>query len=58
MREWAGRHGQPYTLELTGPAGGAWGTGGERITLDALDFCRVVSGRGEATGLLATAVPF
>ena len=56
--EWAGRHGQPYTLELTGPAGGVWGTGGERITLDALEFCRTVSGRGDATGLLATAVPF
>jgi hypothetical protein len=57
--EWAGRHGEPYTLELTGPAGGAWGTGGgERITLDALDFCRAVSGRGERRGLLATSVPF
>ncbi|GAA2364148.1 maleylpyruvate isomerase family mycothiol-dependent enzyme [Dactylosporangium salmoneum] len=58
VHEWAGRHGHPYTLELTGPAGGAWGTDGERITLDALDFCRRLSGRGEATGLLATAVPF
>jgi uncharacterized protein (TIGR03083 family) len=58
VHEWAQRHGQPYTLELTGPAGGSWGSGGERITMDALDFCRVVSGRGEAGGLLATAVPF
>jgi len=58
VREWAQRHGQPCTLELTGPAGGTWGTGGERMTMDALDFCRVVSGRGEATGLLTTAVPF
>ena len=58
VHEWAQRHGQPYTLELTGPAGGVWGNGGERITLDALEFCRRVSGRGEATGLLATAVPF
>ena len=58
VREWADRHGQPYTLELTGPAGGAWGTGGDRITLDALDFCRILSGRGEAGGLLTTAVPF
>jgi uncharacterized protein (TIGR03083 family) len=58
VREWAERHGQPYTLELNGPAGGIWGTGGERITMDALEFCRVVSGRQEATGLLATAVPF
>jgi uncharacterized protein (TIGR03083 family) len=59
VREWAARHGRPYHLELTGPAGGVWGTGdGERISLDALDFCRVVSGRGDATGLLTTAVPF
>jgi hypothetical protein len=58
VRDWAQRHGQPYTLELTGPAGGVWDSGGERITLDALEFCRKISGRGEATGLLATAVPF
>jgi hypothetical protein len=58
VHEWAQRHGQPYTLELTGPAGGVWGSGGERITLDALEFCRKISGRGEATGLIATAVPF
>ena len=58
VHEWGQRHGQPYTLELTGPAGGVWGNGGERITLDALEFCRKVSGRGEAIGLLATAVPF
>ncbi|BCJ47750.1 hypothetical protein GCM10010168_21090 [Actinoplanes ianthinogenes] len=58
VQEWARRHGRPFTLELTGPAGGAWGSGAERITLDALEFCRIVSGRGEAGGLLATAVPF
>jgi len=58
VREWAERHGQPFTLELTGPAGGVWGTGGERLTLDALEFCRIISGRGEASGLLTTAVPF
>jgi uncharacterized protein (TIGR03083 family) len=59
VREWAGRHGQPYSLELTGPAGGSWGTGeGERITMDALEFCRVLSGRAPGTGLLAVRVPF
>lgn len=58
VREWADRHGQPCTLELTGPAGGRWGTGDETITLDALDFCRILSGRGDAAGLLATSVPF
>ncbi|GIF68482.1 hypothetical protein Ais01nite_65170 [Asanoa ishikariensis] len=65
VQEWAERHGRPYTLHLTGPAGGHWSTGtGDPIRLDALDFCRVTSGRPAATsnvepaGLLTTAVPF
>jgi uncharacterized protein (TIGR03083 family) len=60
VAEWAARHGQPYTLHLTGPAGGSWasGDGGPLIETDAVDFCRVLSGRGHAGGLLATQVPF
>lgn len=60
VAEWSTRHESPYDLELTGPAGGHWqrGTGGERITMDAIDFCRAVSGRGEAPGLLSVQVPF
>lgn len=59
VRDWAQRHGQPYALELTGPAGGSWGVEeGERITMDAFEFCRVLSGRSPAAGLLATQVPF
>jgi hypothetical protein len=65
VAEWARRHGQPYRLELTGPAGGSWsfGAGGEEIVMDAADFCRVISGRpgpddGQTWGLLATRVPF
>jgi hypothetical protein len=60
VAEWAGRHGQPYSLRLTGPAGGSWsrGAGGESIELDAVEFCRAVSGRRRATGLLAVQVPF
>jgi hypothetical protein len=65
VAEWARRHGHPYQLELTGPAGGSWtsGTGGEEIVMDAADFCRVLSGRpgsdaGPPRGLLATQVPF
>jgi uncharacterized protein (TIGR03083 family) len=58
--EWAQRHGQQCTLILTGPAGGrwAWGTGGPSFELDAVEFCRIVSGRGSGDGLLATPVPF
>lgn len=61
VREWAGRHGQPFTLLLTGPAGGTYtqGEGGERIELDAVEFCRILSGRGAADSpLLKTEVPF
>jgi uncharacterized protein (TIGR03083 family) len=60
VAEWAQRHGRPYRLRLTGPAGGEWSSGedGETYELDAVDFCRVLSGRGTATGLLAQQVPF
>jgi hypothetical protein len=58
--EWARRHGRPFTLELTGAAGGLYsaGRGGEPIEMDAIEFCCVLAGRGEATGLLTTIVPF
>jgi uncharacterized protein (TIGR03083 family) len=65
VREWADRHGSPFALHLTGPAGGHWSAGtGETISLDALDFCRLLSGRPAVAPdvapaeLLATAVPF
>lgn len=60
VAEWARRHGEPFTLELTGPAGGTFvaGDGGQHIQLDAVEFCRTVSGRAQGTGLLTTPVPF
>ncbi|PZS15606.1 MAG: hypothetical protein DLM57_12360 [Pseudonocardiales bacterium] len=60
VTEWAARHGQPCRISLTGPAGGAWafGDGGPSIELDAIEFCRTLSRREPATGLLATEVPF
>jgi uncharacterized protein (TIGR03083 family) len=59
VREWAGRHGMRFTLELTGPAGGRWQEGeGEHLTMDAFEFCRAVEGRAPSTGLLSTRVPF
>jgi len=60
VREWAERHGQPCSLTLAGPAGGAWtwGQDGPGYQLDAIQFCRILSGRGYGHGLLATAVPF
>jgi uncharacterized protein (TIGR03083 family) len=60
VAEWARRHGQPFTLNLEGPAGGTYvhGEGGETITIDAVEFCRVLSGRGTGAGLLQHHVPF
>ncbi|MEJ2887284.1 maleylpyruvate isomerase family mycothiol-dependent enzyme [Actinomycetospora aeridis] len=60
VAEWARRHDRPFRLHLTGPAGGSFarGTDGEELTLDAVQFCRILSGRGEGQGLLATEVPF
>jgi len=60
VSEWARRHGRPFTLELTGVAGGVFTAGGgdEPIEIDAVEFCSLLAGRGEATGLLATVVPF
>ena len=58
--EWAANHGRPFVLTLTGPAGGRFevGEGGEELELDAVDFCRIVAGRAEGEGLLATKVLF
>jgi uncharacterized protein (TIGR03083 family) len=60
VAEWAQRHGSPYRLHLTGPAGGSWSAGdhGPELKLDATEFCRLISGRGTGTGLLAEQVPF
>ena len=63
VAEWARRHGKPFVLELSGPAGGTYANdpgvpGAEHISLDAVDFCRTLAGRAPATGLLTTVVPF
>ena len=64
VAEWARRHGQPVSLQLNGSAGGRFVFGGpagssaQELTPDAVEFCRIHSGRGEGTGLLAQEVPF
>jgi uncharacterized protein (TIGR03083 family) len=60
VADWAGRHGQPYRLVLTGPAGGTFesGVGGEHHELDAVELCRILSGRAPGEGLLSTKVLF
>jgi hypothetical protein len=63
VAEWARRHGEPVQLTLTGPAGGRFrqGTAGPRVELDAIAFCRILSGCAEpdavdAPGLAPEAV--
>ncbi len=58
--DWARHHGQPFTLTLTGPAGGTYiaGQDGDDLHLDAVEFCRTLSGRVPGSGLLATRVVF
>ncbi len=63
VAEWARRHGQPFALTLTGPAGGQYiagpeDGGGVEITIDAVEFCRTLSGRAPGSGLLTQEVPF
>jgi uncharacterized protein (TIGR03083 family) len=65
VAEWARRHGKPFILQLTDPAGGAYvcdpGPGqpdAQHLSLGAVEFCRTLAGRAPATGLLATTVPF
>lgn len=66
VAELARRYDKPFTLTLTGPAGGEFvaGDGGdEHVTIDAIEMCRTLSGRPPTdaqrrAGLLATEVPF
>jgi uncharacterized protein (TIGR03083 family) len=60
VADWARRHARPVTLVLSGPAGGRYelGSGGLQIALDAVQFCRIVSGREPGDDLLNVHVPF
>jgi uncharacterized protein (TIGR03083 family) len=63
VAEWSRRHGQPFHLTLTGPAGGTFtahggGAAADAMTLDAVEFCRILAGRSSGEGLLTTIVPF
>jgi uncharacterized protein (TIGR03083 family) len=60
VAEWARAHNAPFTLVLDGPAGATFtqGRGGQELRLDAIEFCRVLSGRGQGQGLLKHQIPF
>ena len=59
VAEWAGLHGEPFTLNLTGPAGGSYqqGDGGETRSLDAIEFSRILAERAEGDGVLRHKLP-
>jgi uncharacterized protein (TIGR03083 family) len=64
VAEWSRRHGRPFALRLEGPAGGSFTHGGpsdpsgEEIAVNAVEFCRIVSGRASGAGLLTQEVAF
>ncbi len=53
VAEWASVYDVPFTLHLTGPAGGSFqkGNGGETVTIDAVEFLRTVAEREHGVGL-------
>jgi uncharacterized protein (TIGR03083 family) len=59
LAEWAHLHDDPFTLELTGPAGGTYTArgGAAPVSLDAVEFVRILSGRGEGDGALGHKLP-
>lgn len=59
VAEWARIHRKPFVARLSGPAGGVFvqGRDGEQITCDAIEFCRILAGRGDGEGLLEHKLP-
>ena len=59
VAEWARMHDDPFTLDLLGPAGGCYtARGGQTpILVDAVDFVRILSGRGDGAGVLKHKLP-
>ena len=61
VADWATTHTDPFTLQLTGSAGGTYSRTseptGDPVTIDAIDVCRILSGRGTPTGVLCHPFP-
>ena len=59
VAEWTRLHDLSITLHLEGPAGGTFvrGTGDEELTVDAVDWIWILSGRGTGTGVLTHELP-
>ncbi|WP_201293202.1 maleylpyruvate isomerase family mycothiol-dependent enzyme [Arthrobacter zhaoguopingii] len=60
IAEWATLHADPFHLRLTGPAGGTFvrdDDGSPPLKIDAIDCCRILSGRGTPAGVLEHPLP-
>jgi uncharacterized protein (TIGR03083 family) len=59
VAEWAGTHGEPFTLDLAGAAGGSFrsGSNGEHVTIDAIEFCRTLAERTHGVGIMHHPLP-
>jgi uncharacterized protein (TIGR03083 family) len=61
VAEWSTLHDEDFLLRLTGPAGGTYLRGAPSssgvVEVDAVECCRVLSGRAEATGPLRHRLP-
>ncbi|MEO5902370.1 MAG: maleylpyruvate isomerase family mycothiol-dependent enzyme [Ilumatobacteraceae bacterium] len=59
VREWAGTHGEPFSLVIDGPAGGTFvqGTGGEHVQMGFVQFCRILTERASGEGILRHPMP-
>jgi uncharacterized protein (TIGR03083 family) len=59
VAEWTKLYDLSLTLHLEGPAGGTYvhGTGDEELTIDAVEWIWILSGRGTGTGLLEKVLP-
>jgi hypothetical protein len=60
IAEWATTPTDPFTLKLTGPAGGTYVDSADPddcLEADAIDCCRILSGRGTPVGVLHHPLP-
>ncbi|HUC32778.1 MAG TPA: maleylpyruvate isomerase family mycothiol-dependent enzyme [Ilumatobacteraceae bacterium] len=59
VTEWARIHGEPFVLELGGPAGGTFtqGTDGEHVAIDTVDFMLILAERADGEGVLRNKLP-
>ena len=59
VTDWSSLHGQPYTLTLTGLAGGQFESseGAQPITIDAVGVTRILSRHAEGADVLRHKLP-